>query len=222
MDRGFRSFGQALGLVTFAALLLTETGHAARAETAQAEPPGEQSIHFDAKARAGKKDLLATLHSEGNFETLIKAVNAAGMAPQLQGHGPLTLLAPTDEAFAKVSAKTMAKWMGDPRQLKQVLRYHILRAYVPTKQLLRLKNVLTTNGLVVRTDSTSASISDTKLNFETKITKGDIWSSNGVIHAIDTVLVPPERFLKKGAKKEADEAEPAETKPDKPAGGHQS
>ena len=94
MDRGFRSFGQGLGLVTLAALLLTETGHAARAETAQAEPPGEQSIHFDANARAGKKDLLATLHGEGNFETLIKAVNTAGMAPQLQGHGPLTLLAP--------------------------------------------------------------------------------------------------------------------------------
>lgn len=221
MDRGFRSLARGVQLAALTALMLT--GAATRAESTQAEPPGEQSTHFDAKARAGKKDLLATLRAEGNFETLVKAVNEAGLTAQLQGRGPLTLFAPTDEAFAKMPAKTLAKWMSDSRQLKQILRYHILRAYVPAKQIVRLRNVLTMSGVVVRIDAASASIGDTKLNFETKIGKADIWASNGIIHAIDTVLVAPERLLKKGAAKKGgqDDAEPPESKSDKP-GGHQS
>jgi uncharacterized surface protein with fasciclin (FAS1) repeats len=165
---------------------------------APAEPPGEQSTHFDAKARAGKKDLVGVMKDSGNFETLLKAVDAAGLDQLLRGHGPLTLFAPSDEAFAKLPSGLLDRWLKEPQQLRQILRGHVLRAYVPAKQVARLRNALTASGALVRIDAGSPSA--IKVNDAT-VVKSDILAGNGVIHAVDGVLLPQEKSTKKDAGK---------------------
>jgi uncharacterized surface protein with fasciclin (FAS1) repeats len=186
------------------ALLLL--GSVARAQTPQAEsipPPGEQSTHYDSKARAGKKDIISTLEEVGHFETLIKAANAAGFTQMLRTRAPLTMFVPTDEAFAKLPASKLDRWMKDPQELKQILRYHMIKAYVPAKQMIRLKSVLTMSGAIMRIDGTSG----IKAN-GVPVTRSDILAANGVLHAIDTVLEPIDRSPKKiDRKKPAPEPE---------------
>ena len=216
-SRKVRRFFAPFGL----ALFVVCGGSFAHAATPLPEPPGETSTHFDAKARLGKKDMLATLQEDGHFGMLCKAIDAAGLGPYLKGHGPLTMFVPTDEAFAKLPAGTFDKWLKDPKTLKLVLRYHIIKAYVPQKQMIRLRNALTTNGLTARFDVTSGK--DGKetivINWEVaKVTQWDIWASNGVMHAIDAVLQLPKAAEKKDKKKDKagskpegkEEAEPGE------------
>ena len=182
------------------------------------EPPGEISIHFDPKARVGKKDMLATLHDEGHFETLLKAVKVAGLEPYLKGKGPLTMFVPTDDAFAKLPAGTLERWLKDPKTLKNALRYHIIKAYVPSKQMFRLRNALMANGATARFDVTpgEGGNSTIVINWEiAKVTRWDIMAVNGVMHVTDNVIVPPRPAPdstkgKDGKKKGGDEAEPAE------------
>jgi uncharacterized surface protein with fasciclin (FAS1) repeats len=165
----------------------------ARAETPQGEPPGETSTHFDTKARAGKKDILTTLRADGHFETLLKALQVAGLSTYLKGKAPLTMFAPTDDAFAKLPAGMFDKWLKDPKVLKQVLRYHIIKAYVPSKQMFRLRNALMASGSTARFDVTTGEggMSTIVINWEiAKVTRWDILASNGVLHATDAVVLP--------------------------------
>ena len=150
-------------------------------------PPGEASEHFDAQARAGKKDLMATLQADSRFQVMTRAMSAAGLSPMLHARGPLTLFVPTDAAFEKLTGGKLEQWLKQPSVLKSLLRYHILRAYVPSKQLSRLRNALTANGYVVQIDGGSG----VKVN-GVSIIESDLHASNGVIHVVDTVLVPPE------------------------------
>ncbi len=204
-----------LGLAT---LLWQGGAHSAYAETAQSEPPGEISVHFDAKSRLGKKDIVSTLNAEGRFESLLKMLNAAGMIPLLRTHGPLTMFVPTDDAFAKLPASTLERWQKDPQQLKQILRYHVLKAYVPARQVLRLRNALTASGGIVRIDASSSNGPLViKIN-SAVITRSDILTANGILHVIDTVLVPPERPIKLEAEKKTKKIHHELES----AGGHQS
>lgn len=193
---------------------------AAWAEPPSAEPPGESSTHFDSKARAGKKDILAVLHDDGHFETLLKAVNVAGLTSYLKTKAPLTMFAPTDDAFAKLPAGMLDRWLKDPKTLKQALRYHIIKAYVPSKQMMRLRNALMANGSTARFDVTTGEggMTTIVINWEiAKVSRWDLMASNGIVHATDAVVLPPKpdpekANKKKGGqdKKEHDEPEPSE------------
>ena len=160
---------------------------AAHARAAEPFPPGEASEHFDVQARAGKKDILATLQADSRFQVVARAIDAAGLVPLLRTRGPLTVFVPTDAAFEKLPSGRLDLWLKQPKVLKDVLRYHILRAYVPSKQLSRLRNALTALGALLTVDGTSG----IKLNGASVISP-DLYASNGVIHVVDTVLLPPE------------------------------
>lgn len=181
-------------------------------------PPGEASEHFDAQAWAGKKDLMATLQADSRFQVMTRAMSAAGMSAMLHARGPLTLFVPTDAAFEKLTGGKLEQWLKQPSVLKSLLRYHILRAYVPSKQLSRLRNALTANGYVVQIDGGSG----VKVN-GVSVIESDLHASNGVIHVVDTVLVPPEGKSKakpkpkrKGALKGEDAAESSEAEAKRP------
>lgn len=201
-----------LGLAGWLVLLTPVSGYAA-----DPFPPGEASEHFDAQARAGKKDLMATLQADSRFQVLARALNAAGMASMLRARGPLTLFVPSDAAFEKLPAGKLDQWLKQPGVLRSLLRYHMLRAYVPSKQLTRLRNALTASGYVVTIDGGSGA----KVN-GAAIIETDMYASNGVIHVIDTVLVPPEAKSKsrrkgkgaaKGGERPADGGEGEEKSP---------
>lgn len=170
-----------------AAVLLSCWVATSSSHAAEPFPPGEASEHFDAQARTGKKDILLTLQADGRFQTVSRAFEVAGLAPLLRMRGPLTVFLPTDAAFDKLPAGRLEQWMKQPKLLKAVLRYHMLRAYVPSKQLTRLRNALTAAGALVTIDGNSG----IKVNGASVIST-DLYASNGVIHVLDSVLVPPE------------------------------
>ncbi len=171
-----------LALAGWLAWLWPALGHAA-----EPFPPGEASEHFDAVAWASKRDLLATLQADSRFQVMTRALSAAGLTMLLRARVPLTLFVPSDAAFEKLPPGKLESWLKQPAVLKALLRFHILRAYVPSKQLSRLRNALTASGYVVNIDGGSG----LKVN-GASIIETDMHASNGVIHVIDTVLVPPE------------------------------
>lgn len=130
-------------------------------------------------------NLLETAASAGSFKTLLTTVEAAGLLDLLQGEGPYTILAPTDEAFEKVPANTLTSWMEDIPKLKKILAYHILFGDVRTDNFAELSSAETVEGSVVGIDKTEG----LKIN-EARVLQADILADNGVIHIIDRVLVP--------------------------------
>ena len=130
-------------------------------------------------------DIVDTATDAGSFKTLMTVVEAAGLLDLLKSPGPYTVFAPTDEAFAKVPANTIASWMEDIPKLKKILTYHVLFGDVRTDNLVELNSAETVEGSVVGIDSTDGF----KVN-DAKVLKTDILTDNGVIHIIDTVLIP--------------------------------
>ncbi|MBL9003552.1 MAG: fasciclin domain-containing protein [Myxococcales bacterium] len=185
------------GLVLLAGLAIP-----CAAQAADPFPPSEASEHFDAQARVGKKDILATLQADSRFQTAMRALDAAGLLPLLRMRGPLTLFIPTNAAFDKLAAGQFESWLKQPKVLKAILRYHMLKAYVPSKQLSRLRNALTAAYALVTIDGSSG----IKVNGASVIST-DLYASNGVIHVIDTVLIPPEA-KPSGKKKRGDKGKP--------------
>lgn len=142
-------------------------------------------------ATAGeKKDIVDTAVGAGKFETLVAAVKAAGLVDALKGDGPFTVFAPTDEAFAKLPEGTVAALLKPENKdkLVDVLTYHVVSGKVMSTQAVTLDKATALNekeiGLGVRSDALF-------LNGTAKVIKADIEASNGVIHVIDTVILPP-------------------------------
>lgn len=121
----------------------------------------------------------------GNFKTLVAAVTAAGLADTLSGAGPFTVFAPTDEAFAKLPAGTVDGLLKDIPTLTKILTYHVVSGKVMAADVVKLHSAKTLQGGEVKIDATSG----VKINDATVIS-ADVAASNGVIHAIDTVLMP--------------------------------
>ena len=122
-----------------------------------------------------------------NFKTLVAAVKAAGLADTLSGKGPYTVFAPTDEAFAKLPAGTVETLLKpeNKKKLQAILLYHVVAGKVLSSDL-KAGNVKTVEGQDVKIDlKDGAHVNDAK------VIKADIVASNGVIHVIDTVLIPP-------------------------------
>jgi uncharacterized surface protein with fasciclin (FAS1) repeats len=135
--------------------------------------------------KSAKKDIVDTAVSAGQFETLVTAVQAAGLVDTLKGEGPFTVFAPTDEAFAKLPEGTVDALLKDKEKLAAVLTYHVVAGKVTSSEVVKLKSAKTVNGQSLKVDASSG----VKVN-NANVVKADVMASNGVIHVIDSVLLP--------------------------------
>jgi uncharacterized surface protein with fasciclin (FAS1) repeats len=134
------------------------------------------------------KNIVQTAADAGQFNTLIRLAQRAGLAGSLSGPGPLTVFAPTDRAFAKVPRRTLRALERNPRQLRAVLLYHVVQGNVKAAQVVRLRRARTLNGANVRIGVRGNRV---YLNRTTRVVATDIAAANGTIHVINNVLIPP-------------------------------
>jgi uncharacterized surface protein with fasciclin (FAS1) repeats len=140
-----------------------------------------------AAAAAPSKDIVATAIGAGQFKTLVTAVEAAGLVSALQGKGPFTVFAPTDIAFSAVPTATLQSLLKDPKALSNILLYHVLSGAVPSSAVKDGLSVNTLQGSPV-----TFSVKDGKpMINDANIVATDVLASNGVIHVIDKVIMPP-------------------------------
>lgn len=131
-------------------------------------------------------DIVDTAVSAGSFKTLVAAVQAAGLVDTLKGPGPFTVFAPTDDAFGKLPAGTIDSLLKDIPQLTKILTYHVVPGKVTAADVVKLDSATTVEGSKVKIDASNGSV---KVNSATVIA-ADVAADNGVIHAIDTVILP--------------------------------
>jgi uncharacterized surface protein with fasciclin (FAS1) repeats len=131
-------------------------------------------------------NIVETAVNAGSFNTLVAAVKAANLVDTLTGAGPFTVFAPTDEAFAKLPEGTVDGLLKDLPKLKQILTYHVVSGKVMAADVVKLKSATTVQGSDVKIDASNGGV---KVNNAT-VTTADVATDNGVIHIIDTVLLP--------------------------------
>ena len=130
-------------------------------------------------------DIVDTAVSAGQFKTLVKAVHEAGLVETLKGKGPFTVFAPTDEAFAKLPAGTLDALLQDKQKLAAILTYHVVPGKVMAAQV-KPGQVKTVQGQSLTVTAKSGAV----MVDNAKVVKTDIAADNGVIHVIDTVVLP--------------------------------
>jgi uncharacterized surface protein with fasciclin (FAS1) repeats len=142
------------------------------------------------RTHAGRWRLVDTAVAAGSFKTLAKALTAADLVGTLKGAGPFTVFAPTDEAFAKLPAGTLESLLRpeNREKLRRILTYHVFAGNVMAADVVKLTSAKAVSGdaLAIRTGS------GVMVN-NSKVVKTDIKATNGVIHVIDTVLIPSEK-----------------------------
>lgn len=147
---------------------------------------GGDSMAYGEKKENKKGNIVETAASAGTFETLLTAAKAAGLAETLAEKGPFTVFAPTDKAFAKLPDGTVEALLKDTDALKQILLYHVVEGKVKAKQAMKADEVATLQGQKLQLE-----VEDKTLMINNaKVTAADVMASNGVIHVIDTVLLP--------------------------------
>ncbi len=132
-----------------------------------------------------KKNLVETASAAGDFTTLLAAAQAAGLAETLSTGGPFTVLAPTDAAFKKLPEGTVDALLKDPEKLKSILLHHVIDGSVMSKDVVKLKSAKSKLGQDLKINA-----KDGVVIGGAKVVKADIAASNGVIHVIDTVILP--------------------------------
>lgn len=139
-------------------------------------------------AQSKKKDIVDTAVAAGSFKTLAAALQAAGLVDTLKGPGPFTVFAPTDEAFAKLPAGTVEDLLKpeNKQKLISILTYHVVAGKVMAKDVVKLEEAKTVNGQDLKIMVNGGKVMVNNAN----VVKTDIQCSNGVIHVIDTVLLP--------------------------------
>jgi uncharacterized surface protein with fasciclin (FAS1) repeats len=130
-------------------------------------------------------DIIDTAVNAGSFNTLVAAIKAAGLVDTLKGAGPFTVFAPSDDAFAKLPAGTVDSLLQDIPKLTKILTYHVVSGKVMAADVVKLNSAKTVEGSEVKIDASNG----VKINDATVVTP-DIATDNGVIHVIDTVLIP--------------------------------
>ncbi|WP_372862208.1 fasciclin domain-containing protein [Pseudoalteromonas sp.] len=137
-----------------------------------------------------KKDIVDVAAANGSFSTLVAAVKAAGLVDTLKGEGPFTVFAPTDEAFAKLPAGTVENLLKTENKdkLVAILTYHVVSGKVMAADVVTLTSAATVQGQSVNVATNNGAV---MINDAT-VVKADVKASNGVIHVIDTVLLPKE------------------------------
>ena len=136
---------------------------------------------------ASAADIVDTAVSAGNFTTLVAAVKAAGLVDTLKSAGPFTVFAPTDAAFAKLPAGTVEALLKDPEKLKGILLYHVVSGKVMAAQVVTMKTAKSVEGSPIMIMAKGGKVMVDNAN----VVKTDIACDNGVIHVIDTVIMPP-------------------------------
>lgn len=139
--------------------------------------------------KATTKDIVETAVAAGNFQTLATALTEAGLVETLKGKGPFTVFAPTDEAFAKIPKADLQALLKDKEQLKRVLLYHVVAGSVASSEVVKMKSAKTIEGSAVKIKVKNKMV----MVDNAKVTAVDIQASNGVIHVIDTVIMPSQK-----------------------------
>lgn len=171
----------------FLAAVLAVTPAAAFAQSAEKS----QNKTDYKKASYSEKDIVDTAVSAKMFNTLVTAVKAAGLVETLKGDGPFTVFAPTDEAFAKLPAGTVESLLKpeNKEKLANILKYHVVSGKVMAADVVKMKYAKTVLGEKVKIKVKG----DNVMIGDAKVIKTDVSSSNGVIHVIDTVLIPEQK-----------------------------
>lgn len=132
------------------------------------------------------KNIVEVASANQDFSTLVAAVKAAGLVETLSSEGPFTVFAPTNAAFEKLPAGTLEQLLANPAELKKILTYHVVSGKVTASQVVELTEATTVQGQKVNIKVENGIV---KIN-DANVTSTDIMTSNGVIHVIDTVLLP--------------------------------
>jgi uncharacterized surface protein with fasciclin (FAS1) repeats len=140
-----------------------------------------------AEGTAQRKNIVQTAAATGQFDTLAMLLTKAGLVRTLERKGPYTVFAPTDAAFAKVPKSTVNALLADKAKLRAVLLYHVVAGKVTSAQVTELDSAKTASGKSVRIRTTGGSV----FVNNAKVTKADVPASNGVIHVVNRVLLPP-------------------------------
>jgi uncharacterized surface protein with fasciclin (FAS1) repeats len=146
------------------------------------------SLGAVARPKGPAKDIVDTAVAAGSFKTLAAALQAAGLVDTLKGPGPFTVFAPTDEAFAKLPAGTVDELLKpeNKEKLAAILTYHVVAGKVTAAQVMKINSAKTVNGASVAISVNGGTV----MVDGAKVIKADIMCSNGVIHVIDSVLMP--------------------------------
>ncbi len=134
------------------------------------------------------KTIVETAVAAGQFTTLAKALGAAGLVETLNGKGPFTVFAPTDAAFAKLPKATLDAILADKAKLTAILTYHVVPGKVMAADVVKVTEAKTVQGAPIAVKVAGGTVT---LNGSAKVVSTDIQASNGVIHVIDTVILPP-------------------------------
>ena len=134
-------------------------------------------------------DIVATATAAGKFTTLTMLLKRAGLVSALKQPGPYTVFAPTDAAFKKVPKKTLKALLANKAKLKAVLLYHVVSGKVAAADVVKLRSAKTLNGKNVRIRATGSNV----FVNNAKVVKADVMATNGVIHVVNRVLIPPAR-----------------------------
>jgi uncharacterized surface protein with fasciclin (FAS1) repeats len=146
------------------------------------------ALSTTASARTDDKDIVDTAVAAGSFKTLAKALEAAGLVDTLKGPGPFTVFAPTDEAFAKLPAGTLDDLLKpeNKAKLQRILTYHVVPGKVMASDVVKLQSAKAVSGDTIAVSARNGGVSVDNA----RVTKTDIVATNGVIHVIDTVILP--------------------------------
>ncbi len=179
-------------LLVLVAMVVASVGFAESKKKAPEAKPAEAAKPEAKPAEAAKpaaKDIVDTAVEAGSFKTLATALKEAGLIETLKGAGPFTVFAPTDDAFAKIAKKDLDALLKDKKKLTAVLTYHVVPGKVAAADVLKLKDgtkVKTVEGREI-----TVGIKDGKVTVDgANVVKTDVEASNGVIHVIDTVIMP--------------------------------
>ncbi|MEX1308813.1 MAG: fasciclin domain-containing protein [Candidatus Sulfomarinibacteraceae bacterium] len=138
------------------------------------------------QAKTASNNIVETAVSAGSFTTLVAAVQAADLADTLAGEGPYTVFAPTDEAFAKLPEGTVEALLANPEKLRAILLYHVVPGKVSAADVIALSSATTAQGSDINIQVADGSV----MVNNALVTATDIETSNGVIHVIDSVILP--------------------------------
>jgi uncharacterized surface protein with fasciclin (FAS1) repeats len=141
-----------------------------------------------AQAQPATNDIVDTAVATGSFKTLAKALEAADLVDTLKGKGPFTVFAPTDEAFAKLPQATLDELLKpeNKARLRRILTYHVVPGRVMATDVLKLKSAKAVSGDTIEIKASGGNV----MVDEARVVKTDINASNGVIHVIDSVILP--------------------------------
>jgi uncharacterized surface protein with fasciclin (FAS1) repeats len=176
-----------LGLV--AVFALSTVGFAQSNDCSEKKAEKNSEVKFVKASMKKGGDIVDTAVGAGMFNTLVAAVKAAGLVETLKGDGPFTVFAPTDEAFAKLPGGTVENLLKPENKdlLVKILTYHVVAGKVTAADVVKLKSAKTVQGQNIAIKVKKGKV---MLNKTTNVVKTDIMTSNGVIHVIDSVIMP--------------------------------